>query len=304
MEMIRKEIDYIVFMIYWIFYKTEYFKIYGGDNLDENKYLKTFKDVKEKLNLKNSVLDLNCSEKVCDDNCVGIITIKNNKFVKNKSQLWIEYCKRKQDINRLKIKEGLNDKKTIAIILESPHKEEYNNENFKPAPALGTTGTNLSNYFQEIINSVENLEDGEYRIILMNAIQYQCSLGLPTNKYRDKMFLKLWLEEEFEIDFISRLEKYNPDVILNFCTKGNHKEDSDLVTGSKTVINKKYIINVCGITKLNYDTDKEYKNTLQGFVEISINKYIKENNKEIKLFKASHPSSWNIGKNRKIYSCS
>jgi hypothetical protein len=119
--------------------------------------------------------------------------------------------------------------KTIVIILESPHLDEYKDHSFIN-PALGTTGENLQNYFEKLINALaiseHDLKNGQYRIILMESIQYQCSLGIkPLNKnIRNLVFSEIWNLQnkngEFPTknDFISRLASYMPDVILNLCT--------------------------------------------------------------------------------------
>lgn len=56
-------------------------------------------------------------------------------------------------------------------------------------------------------------------LILVNAIQYQCSLGLPTHRYRDRVFKSLW-ENGGAVDFKQRLKLiYRPhDMLLNCCT--------------------------------------------------------------------------------------
>ncbi|MBZ9685274.1 hypothetical protein G9F72_002780 [Clostridium estertheticum] len=67
--------------------------------------------------------------------------------------------------------------KTIVIILESPHIDEYDKAKCKitPAPALGITGYNLDNGFVDKLNDFMTategmIKDGIYQVILMNAI--------------------------------------------------------------------------------------------------------------------------------------
>lgn len=126
--------------------------------------------------------------------------------------------------------------KTIVIVLESPHNCEY--DNFIN-PALGTTGINLNNHFKNLIAEVNKrdniLTDDKYRIVIMESISYQCSLGLPLKNdtayksIRDFVFKTIWnLQNKYgefptKKDFSSRLESYKPDVILNLCTTPSNK---------------------------------------------------------------------------------
>lgn len=83
-------------------------------------------------------------------------------------------------------------------------------------PACGSTGRNIKKYLPSVlfnylpaINETSRLitydlnkqiQNGDYCIALINAIQYQCSLGEDTLKYRDKIFSEMWgLEKEKKI---------------------------------------------------------------------------------------------------------
>ena len=91
----------------------------------------------------------------------------------------------------------------------------------------------------------------------MNAIQYQCSAfdyiqGL--NKFvrtlTDAVFLEMWnyrtngAHYPFQDDFVNRIQKYSPDVIINACTKGKVKPSLQIRVES-------LIINMAS----KYDTD-------------------------------------------------
>ena len=186
--------------------------------------------------------------KKCQDITVGII---ENGKVKN----WINKEDRKNNETNI----GQNSKK-LVIILESPHVKEYWDQGKKddPTPAIGKTGKNLSKKLQDLIDSVieyerpnSNLSSNKFDIILMNSIQYQCSLGIDTKYLRDKVFRKLWDDSATKIgkdknrktlntkeDFINRLTEYEPDYIFNLCTKGNEtKEESKIVENIKKKFN-------------------------------------------------------------------
>lgn len=157
--------------------------------------------------------------------------------------------------------------KTIVIILESPHLDEYKDHSFIN-PALGTTGENLQKYFGKLIKKLAKFEpylnSGQYRIILMESIQYQCSLGIqPLNiEIRDLVFSEIWNLKKTKDDFRERLSSYHPDIILNLCTKGKTKKE------------------------------------LRKLVQESIDSLCK--NKKVKLYRGGHPSGWYSPKNRYI----
>ena len=112
----------------------------------------------------------------------------------------------------------------IVLILESPHKAEYEKDTFKPLyPASGKTGERISNYFNEIVSKVKIENNNE--IIICNPVQWQSSLHELHKKcltgefrdLRDKVWGCLW-NESYE-DFYKRLKKYNHKIIINACTR-------------------------------------------------------------------------------------
>jgi hypothetical protein len=62
-------------------------------------------------------------------------------------------------------------------------------------------------------------------LILVNAIQHQCSLGSDTKVYRDRIFRAVWASGG-EPNFRNRIiSLFRPsDVLVNCCTKGNDSE--------------------------------------------------------------------------------
>ena len=107
------------------------------------------------------------------------------------------------------------NERCMILILESPHKDEFKGE---PGPARGATGHAISS---QLMNVIGLRQFSDYGLILMNAIQYQCSLGKPTAKHRDTVFRRVWGSGGAE-DFKDRLKTtYRPgDVIVNCCIKG------------------------------------------------------------------------------------
>lgn len=127
--------------------------------------------------------------------------------------------------------------KKIALILESPHKNEYTNGYIPIGIAQGKTGNNINIKLINRSRLISNLNANTiYEVNLMNPIQYQCScynefnglVPIPNNNLinhkcsrsnTDKVFRSLFsIKKTLYIDFINRLINYNPDIIFNCCT--------------------------------------------------------------------------------------
>jgi len=113
-----------------------------------------------------------------------------------------------------------SDIKCVVMILESPHIDEFSNS---LGPAKGQTGKLMRANFLKVKGLSEYINNG---LILMNAVQNQCSLGSSTNCYRDDVFATAWKNGAKE-NFIRRLNAtfQTGDVIVNCCTKGNMKNN-------------------------------------------------------------------------------
>lgn len=126
--------------------------------------------------------------------------------------------------------------KTIAIILESPHIDEYEQSKEKLVPigaAQGQTGKKIERSIEDLIEALKNYnvieELHKYRVILINAVNFQTSLHFihekPMNNYyrelRDKMWLKMWTEiPQIKSEFTKQLETLKKDsIIINACPK-------------------------------------------------------------------------------------
>lgn len=119
--------------------------------------------------------------------------------------------------------------RTILLLLESPHKDEYRcgDPCYRIAPAQGRTGTNIELYLERILNDlpVTDSSDITYRVIIANPVQFQTSLWTihegslaKWRQLRDAIWKTLWDVCEIQQDFCSRLQSYCPDVVLNCCT--------------------------------------------------------------------------------------
>lgn len=118
----------------------------------------------------------------------------------------------------------------IVLVLESPHVDEFDNSGSGLRPLV--KDRYLRNYLASLIDSafksgILTLNNAKtYSIYLMNAIQYQCSLGIPTEFYRDYVFMYLWenLSKGFKTRLKNLIATNNVEAIINLCTVGSHKQ--------------------------------------------------------------------------------
>ena len=120
--------------------------------------------------------------------------------------------------------------RTLVIVLESPHESEYRNNRIDQplGPAKGRTGDNIRDYLMCVIRSCDHLRlriRHITRVIVVNPIQFQCSLASimkqerkSWRKTRDLVWRALWSQQSIRDDFRNRLESYNADFIINACT--------------------------------------------------------------------------------------
>ena len=211
-------------------------KIYNNDKTDNK--IEKFSEIKLKQLANN-----NGNAIACPDQYVGIINIEKNGCVSSWNVGWKkDSIFIKDKTNRQSNSNALQneDISVLAIVLESPHKDEFNYENKNAlGPAIGTTGDNIEKYLPEVVFNYlpskkndcnisyepnDQIPNGTYKVLLINAIQYQCSLGEDTKLYRDKIFSKMWEDIKVRQDFIDRLKSHNPKVVINCCTKGDFSE--------------------------------------------------------------------------------
>ena len=187
----------------------------------------------------------------CEDQFVGLLKIERRNACICE---WLKCSLNKEEIkNRTKIHNELSAEKDIPIILivlESPHRDEFKCEKYKidsPMPAMKTTGMNIYELLPKYINRIGgtletgmiskgmgymDMPNGIYRVLLANAIQYQCSFGVSSKLHRTYVFNKLWENEKVVKSFISRISFNNVQVIINASTNGDTKK------GEKTLRKK------------------------------------------------------------------
>ena len=120
--------------------------------------------------------------------------------------------------------------KTIVIVLESPHEDEYLHDVSQPiAPAQGSTGSNIQGYLDCVLRKCsalcDELEAEETRVVLANPIQFQTSLASVIrwsdwHPVRDAVWKDIWNLRAIRNEFGARLASYSPNIIINACTAG------------------------------------------------------------------------------------
>lgn len=187
-----------------------------------------------------------------ENNIIGIKKsfLKKNKQVQNVTRYFVQFVNGEmiiQSPNSINekspnssfqddiIKSNWNNK-TIAILLESPHVDEYEVDSvkLKPiAPAQGLIGkrieTNLKLLLKALANDYMLEENHLYRILIIHAIPLQASLhfihGKSLNNHyrelRDKIWLKMWMEiPELKKNFSHLISSFKEkSIIVNACPK-------------------------------------------------------------------------------------
>lgn len=119
----------------------------------------------------------------------------------------------------------------IVWIIESPHKWEFRidiplyPEGRHRARPLNNPST--QSYVKPVFDDhmgdflANNIGEGQvYLVLLVNSVEYQCSLGENTSLYRDKNFISNWIDDERD-HFLQKISSYKGDLYINSCTKGS-----------------------------------------------------------------------------------
>lgn len=140
----------------------------------------------------------------CEDEYVGKISTFRTK---------------QKDFERTPIKEIVTRGECLIMILESPHADEFKEV---IGPAKGATGSSIRAHIRRALKCIS---PEKFDLILLNAVQYQCSLGISTDCVRDDVFLEIWNNQGGKENFRLRLNQVARagDVIVNCCTVGNAK---------------------------------------------------------------------------------
>jgi hypothetical protein len=171
----------------------------------------------------------------CPDQYVGIVRYMNSFTFESDNG----------DFNRINLNESFEPKHDfcIIVVLESPHIREYDRKT-KTAigPANGMTGANIRQFIGFSLGGITlPTVTSKFDLLLVNAIQYQTSLGFSPSRYRDLIFLDLWRMDCTRDGFNKRLEnyisRYCNGIIINCCTQiGKNREVKDAISRIITTI--------------------------------------------------------------------
>lgn len=162
---------------------------------------------------------------ICHDEVFGVLTVSQAGYrfrrTKNHTQTYwpVEmFIRHRERFNR-----------PIVLVIESPHIKEFqvrhvtNALNGLPVyarPANGATGENICTHFAALLATLPQvLAQGHYPVVVVNAIQLQCSQGEDTCLYRTRRFIEHWPARVD--DLTQRLRILDPVIAINACTKGD-----------------------------------------------------------------------------------
>ncbi|MCE7537747.1 hypothetical protein [Aliivibrio fischeri] len=265
--------------------------------------------------------------KVCDDEIFGVFVVKNSN---------IQF---RRTLNHKSIFVGLNEyqkhiniyQRPILIVTESPHVDEFVVNGLKDLttglpvnsrPVNGFSGSKIEEYGLYILQKLSiTLPDGLYPLVVINALQEQCSEGQNPKRLRTRNFIKLWPNR---MDYFERrIQNWNPIAIINACTAGDFylKADSGELTmkgavdgTNRSVFNRNFrelLEKEFQYVETQRLDDIETPLIFMGDISLSgLVMYVIDsvyNNTETLIYKTSHPSAWRnkapyVGRyNRNLY---
>lgn len=174
------------------------------------------------LEIAQEIINTYSEGRVCPDQCIGTIKISNNTTQSPEENSSKDDFKSRTNLDKFE----RTNSPLIIMVLESPHTSEFSGVTPKPVAGNGNghAGKAIRELFSEVFDIHNFLRDGEYNLIILNAVQYQCSLGEDTKKYRDKVFIECWnkfARNDFKKRLLNTYE--SGDIIINACTAGKTK---------------------------------------------------------------------------------
>ena len=155
------------------------------------------------------------------DEYVGelLVSTDNKMFFTANPRDQIDYFERKY-----KFLSGHNyQENNFLIILESPHRLEFDKSGEPIALMMGKTGCLFFDFFIfHLSKSAMKIKPGNYNVIVCNAVQYQTSCGLnPINRdIRNRNWLDIYYKFGGNYDLKERIFSIKPKYIINLCTGG------------------------------------------------------------------------------------
>lgn len=217
----------------------------------------------------------------------------HGNFVNDEYYNELEYINGSWSWKNVKRISTSNLRDVMIIVLESPHIDEFDSIGKGVSPLHNDS--RFKKNFPNLINDAIKrgliiLNQSEvYSVYLMNAIQVQCSLGYPTEYYRDYVFMYYWskCKMNFETRLHNMIRSKNVVSVINLCTLGNHKRCYSIY--NRYTKRHEYMYKKFGkkfIQKCKFKTNRKY--TLREIVQESIDS---KTTKSTVLLLGNHPSS-------------
>ncbi|WP_146005601.1 hypothetical protein [Salinivibrio kushneri] len=240
--------------------------------------------------------------KTCKDEVIAVLEVRNGIISIRRTK---EYDTRFVGIDTL-LKYKSNYNNPVVMVTESPHVEEFrvsgvtdftSKESIKSRPVNGVSGQNIMNHMVQLLNESQmSLSDGNYPLLVINALQEQCSQGVDPKHHRTKNFIKLWRIKKHLL--AERLNAICPALVICSCTTGDfYLDDNQSAYNSCDGISfHQHFMNMMNNELDLFETknDKVYSFLdsvdLSGLVlHVIHNVYIGSG---IPILKTTHPAAW------------
>lgn len=195
------------------------------------------------------------------------VLVLNNTFfnedsiVKDEHRYIINIDENKACKKPIILNNSINTCGNIVLLLESPHRSEYRSINIYKrlvpiGPAQGgrdsEAGGAIAGYLDKAIEHILSNNQlsllGSYRVVIVNPIQFQTSLGsLYVGKLRGGLRNKIW-NSIWEINdgksyivqesFVKRIHDLEPSLIINACTSNLKKNVNNVLNSSAAKYDK------------------------------------------------------------------
>lgn len=178
------------------------------------------------------------SKFVCPDMFFCNISFKNNSWLVDDKKEILSRIKSKDNSDFFVDYSNISKNNHFIILLESPHIKEFNSKGTAIGPAHGWTGYNIYWFFEKHLkNSFLNLQENNYRVVVINAVQFQASLGLrPINKtIRNQTWRELFDKGDINNRLLAFAAKSGDCIVVNCCTKDLRQDLNDKISAIKGI---------------------------------------------------------------------
>ncbi|MGD9020762.1 MAG: hypothetical protein PVF46_03130 [Lysobacterales bacterium] len=242
------------------------------------------------------------SLKVCRDEVVAIVAAANGRCSTRRPKHYATQFIGLEAFVAYKHKY----KAPIVLVIESPHIEEFkvsgihdlvSGEPVHSRPVNGASGRNIMARIGTLVSSTGMaLGTGNYPVIVMNAIQEQCSEGKDTLVTRTRNFISLWNSRKAWLE--ERLRQVEPFIAINACTVGDFRMDNGLsayASGNRAEFRRYFqalLENEFGLVQVGQPGSFDFMGSLDlsGLVMNAMHKVYSGTGTALR--KTTHPASW------------